>query len=161
VAPDGRRFAYVEGGEGATEVTRLWTIAASGGESVPLTDGRTNVWSPTWSRDGSKVFFVSNRGGSMDLWQQAVAQDGTPVGEPLAVTQGLGILSAAFSPDGARLAYSRGGRVSNLWRVLIRSVRWSNLQRRLSAQVWALRTGARKMRLSNGSHRYGIHRRKL
>ena len=43
VSPDGRRFAYVEGGGGATEVTRLWTIPASGGEPVPLTDGRTNV----------------------------------------------------------------------------------------------------------------------
>ena len=98
VTPDGRRFAYVEGGGGATEVTRLWTIPASGGEAVPLTDGRTNVWSPTWSRDGRKVFYVSNRGGSMDLWQQAVADDGRPVGEPLAVTQGLGIRSAVFSP---------------------------------------------------------------
>ena len=49
VRPDGRRFAYVEGTGGATEVTRLWTIPASGGEAVPLTDGRTNVWSPTWS----------------------------------------------------------------------------------------------------------------
>jgi Tol biopolymer transport system component len=139
VAPDGRRFAYVEGGEGATEVTRLWTIAASGGESVPLTDGRTNVWSPTWSRDGSKVFFVSNRGGSMDLWQQAVAQDGTPVGEPLAVTQGLGILSAAFSPDGARLAYSRGGRVSNVWRVPIQSDRpatWADAKQLTSERAF-------------------------
>ena len=100
VRPDGRRFAYVEGGPGATEVTRLWTIPATGGEAVPLTEGRTNVWSPTWSRDGRKVFYVSNRGGSMDLWQQAVADDGRPLGEPLAVTHGLGIRSAAFSPDG-------------------------------------------------------------
>lgn len=117
VRPDGRRFAYVEGGAGGTEVTRLWTIPASGGMAVPLTDGRTNVWSPTWSRDGSTIFYVSNRGGSMDLWQQAVADDGRPAGEPLAVTQGLGIRSAAFSPDGSRLAYSRGGWVTNVWRV--------------------------------------------
>ena len=74
-------------------------------------------------RDGRKVFYVSNRGGSMDLWQQAVADDGTPIGEPLAVTQGLGIRSAAFSPDGARLAYARGGRVANVWRVPIPSDR--------------------------------------
>ena len=59
----------------------------------------------------------------MDLWQQAVADDGRPVGEPLAVTQGLGIRSAAFSPDGTRLAYSRGGRVANVWRVPVLSDR--------------------------------------
>jgi len=119
MAPDGRRFAYVEGG--GTEVTRLWTIPASGGEAVPLSDGRTNVWSPTWSRDGDRVFYVSNRGGSMDLWQQAVADDGRPIGEPLDVTHGLGISSAAFSHDGKRLAYSRGGKVANVWRVPVLS----------------------------------------
>jgi Tol biopolymer transport system component len=59
----------------------------------------------------------------MDLWSQRVAEDGGPAGEPLAVTQGLGIRSAAFSPDGARLAYSRGGRVSNVWRVPVLSDR--------------------------------------
>jgi Tol biopolymer transport system component len=131
VRQDGRRFAYVEGTGGATEVTRLWTIPASGGEAVPLTDGRTSVWSPTWSTDRRKVYYVSNRGGSMDLWQQAVADDGSPVGEPFAVTQGLGIRSAAFSPDGARLAYARGGRVGNVWRVPIlpdRSATWADAQ---------------------------------
>ena len=131
VSPSGRRFAYVEGGGGSTEVTRLWTIQASGAEAVPLTDGRTNVWSPTWSRDGRRVFYVSNRGGSMDLWQQAIADDGKPLGEPLAVTQGLGIRSAVFSPDGTRLAYSRGARIANVWRVPILSDRpatWADAQ---------------------------------
>ena len=59
----------------------------------------------------------------MDLWQQEVADDGRSVGEPLAVTQGLGIRSAAFAPDGKRLAYSRGGRVANVWRVPVLSDR--------------------------------------
>jgi Tol biopolymer transport system component len=139
VAADARRFAYVEGGTGGTEVTRLWTIPASGGEPVSLTDGRTNVWSPTWSRDGRKVFYVSNRGGSMDLWQQAVTDDGRPVGEPLAVTQGLGMRSAAFSPDGKRLAYSRGAWVANVWRVPILSGRpatWADAQQVTSERAY-------------------------
>jgi len=139
VSPSGRRFAYVEGGGGSTEVTRLWTIQASGAEAVPLTDGRTNVWSPTWSQDGRRVFYVSNRGGSMDLWQQAIADDGKPVGEPLAVTQGLGIRSAVFSPDGTRLAYSRGARIANVWRVPIRSDRpatWADAQQVTSEHAY-------------------------
>lgn len=37
------------------------------------------------------VSYVSNRGGSMDLSQQAVTEDGRPIGEPLTVTPGLGI----------------------------------------------------------------------
>jgi Tol biopolymer transport system component len=115
--PDGRRFAYLEAGGGDPELSRLWTIAASGGNALPLTDGFTNVWSPTWSSDGRRIFYVSNRGDSMDLWQQAVTEDGRPNGEPLAVTTGVGVGSAVFAPDGSRLAYSRGGRVSNVWRV--------------------------------------------
>ncbi len=116
VRPDAQRFAYVEGLGGSTEVTRLWTVAAAGGDPVPVTDGRTNVWSPQWSNDGRAVYYVSNRGGSMDLWQQPVASDGAPVGDAVAITQGLGIRSAAFSPDGHKLAYGRGGRITNVWR---------------------------------------------
>ena len=90
-------------------MSRLWTVDASGSQAIPLTDGMTNVWSPSWSNDGRRIYYVSNRGGIMDLWQQAVAGDGTPMGDPIAVTSGLNVRSAVFSPDGTRLAYSVGG----------------------------------------------------
>jgi Tol biopolymer transport system component len=67
----------------------------------------------------------------MDLWQQAVADDGRPVGEPLAVTQGLGMRSAAFSPDGKRLAYARGAWIANVFRVPLladRPATWADAQ---------------------------------
>ena len=131
VRPDGGRFAYVQTSGGAPEVSRLWTTRASGDQAVPLTDGRTMVLSPTWSRDGRRLFYVSNRGGSMDLWQQLVAEDGTPTGEPIAITHGIAMRSATFSPDGSRLAYSRGGRLSNVWRVPIlpdRPASWADAQ---------------------------------
>ena len=113
----------MEGRQGNAEVTQLWTIPASGGEGFPLTDARTWVRSPSWSADGRKLFYVSNRVGSKDLWQQSLTEDGRPIGEPLAVTQGLGIQSATFSPDGGKLAYGRGQNVSNVWRVPILSGR--------------------------------------
>jgi Tol biopolymer transport system component len=75
----------------------------------------------------------------MDLWQQAVTEDGRPVGDPLPVTSGLGISSAAFSPDGTRLAYSRGGRISNVWRVPIladRPATWADAQRITSERAY-------------------------
>jgi eukaryotic-like serine/threonine-protein kinase len=130
VRPDGGRLAYVEGGGGATDVTRLWTISASGGGAVPLTDGRTDVWSPTWSGDGRAIFFVSNRGGTRDLWRQAVDDDGRPIGEPTAITAGVGIRTAAFSSDRRKLAYTRGGRVANVFRVplLERPATWAEAQ---------------------------------
>ena len=99
----------------------------------------TSVWSPSWSNDGRQVYYVSNRGGSMDLWQQAVAEDGTPMGDPIAVTTGLGIRSAAFSPDGSELAYSLGGTVSSVWRVPIladRPATWSDAIRVTSERAF-------------------------
>lgn len=139
IRPDGSRFAYLEAGGGNPELTRLWTIAASGSDAAPLTDGFTSVWSPTWSSDGRVIFYVSNRGGSMDLWQQAVTEDGRPTGEPLALTPGLDIRSAAFSPDGTKLAYSRGGRVSNVWRAPIladRPATWADALRVTSERAY-------------------------
>ena len=139
VSPDAQRLAYIATLGLGSDVTRLWTVAAAGGDPVPLTDGRTNVWSPQWSQDGRAIYYVSNRGGSMDLWKQLVAGNGTPVGEALAVTQGLGIRSASFSADGTKLAYGRGGRVTNVWRVPLlsdRAATWADASRLTSERAF-------------------------
>ncbi len=125
-SPDGRLFAYVEAEGDAAEVTRLWTFPSSGGEAIPVTDGRTNDRSPIWSADGRQLLFISNRGGTMDLWQQSIGEEGRPEGEPVSVTTGLGIRSAVFSSDGAKVAYSQGRPVSSLWRLPILSDRPAN-----------------------------------
>ena len=77
------------------------------------------MWSPSWSRDERTLYFVTNRGGSMDLWQQPMTLEGVPDGVAEAVTTGVGIRNATMSPDGSTLAYSRGSRVANVWRVPI------------------------------------------
>jgi Tol biopolymer transport system component len=118
-SPSGRFFACVEAYNWRTDITRLWLFPLSGGEPIPVTEGQANDWSPTWSGDGRGLFFVSNRGGSMDLWQQLLGDDGRPEGEPEPLTTGVGMRRAVFSPDGSKLAYSRGHRASNLWRVPI------------------------------------------
>ena len=130
-SPGGRIFAYVEAEGDAAETSRLWTIPSSGGEPIAVTDGRTNDRSPIWSADGRKLFFVSNRGGTMDLWQQRIGEDGKPEGEAEPVTTGLGIRSAVFSSDGAKLAYSQGRPMANVWSVPIltdRRANWSDAE---------------------------------
>ena len=55
----------------------------------------------------------------MDLWQLNMPKDGKPKGPPEQLTVGIGMREAVFSPDGSRLAYSKGRRVANLWRIRI------------------------------------------
>lgn len=46
-----------------------------------------------------------------------------PVDDPRAVTAGVGMRSATFSPAGDKLAYLKGARISHIWRVPILSGR--------------------------------------
>jgi Tol biopolymer transport system component len=116
-SPDGRFLAYVDASDYTAEITQVWLVRTSDGEAVPVTDGMTNDWSPTWSSDGRTLFFISNRGGAMDLWAQTLGDDGRPDRPPEAMTTGIGMRHAEFSSDGTKLAYSRGRLVANLWRV--------------------------------------------
>ena len=61
-----------------------------------------------WSADGRTLFFLSNRGGSVDLWQQRITEEGLPDGEPRPLTVGVGMRAATLSADGRTLAYARG-----------------------------------------------------
>ena len=62
-SPDGRYLAYVAGGHGL-QVNSVWVLRLVDGQARPVTDGRWNDHSPTWSKDSRVVFFVSNREGS-------------------------------------------------------------------------------------------------
>jgi serine/threonine protein kinase len=116
---DGRFFAYVRAPNRNDGASRLWVLRAADAKAFAVTDGITSDWSPIWSKDASALFFLSNRGGSMDLWQQPIATDGQPEGEPAAVTVGIGMQQAVFAADGRKLAYSKGRPVANVFRVPI------------------------------------------
>ena len=118
-SPDGRFLAYVDAYDRSWDISQIWILRISDGKSFAVTDGMTNDWSPSWSSNGKYLYFVSNRGGSMDLWQQSIGKDGTPKGSPQPVTTAVGMRNAVFSPDGSKLAYSKGRRVDNIWSVPI------------------------------------------
>ncbi|MCI0698144.1 serine/threonine-protein kinase [candidate division KSB1 bacterium] len=99
-SPNGRYFAFVDAVSNLAVVTRIWILRLTDEKLIPVTEARTNDWSPTWSKDGRLLYFVSNRGGSMDIWQQQIKNDGSLDGSPLPVTTGIGIRRAAFSADG-------------------------------------------------------------
>ncbi|MBW1885186.1 MAG: PD40 domain-containing protein [Deltaproteobacteria bacterium] len=107
-SPNGHRIAYwgLEVGQGQRD---LWTIPATGGEPVRVTNDEAIDFSPVWSPDGSWIYFASTRGGSMAIWRVAVdEQSGTTRGEPQPITTGgltePGMLS--LSADGSKLLYT-------------------------------------------------------
>jgi len=139
-SPDGRFFAIVDGISDESETGNLLVISATDGRDHSITDGRFAVWAPSWSRDSGTLYFVSNRDGNMDLWEQRISGDGSALGAAARVTNGVGMRFAALSGDGSRVAYSQGNRVANLWRVPLgkgRPATWSDAEQLTHDQAFA------------------------
>jgi Tol biopolymer transport system component len=131
-SPDQKFMAYVETSSGlASDATQLWVLRLGDGKAFPITEGRYRTWSPSWSPQSDAVYFVSNLDGAMDLWRQALAADGGPVGPAARVTTGIGMRSASLSSDGSKLVYSQGRKIANVWRAPIPAngrVAWHDAQ---------------------------------
>jgi serine/threonine protein kinase len=129
-SPDGRWIACVSGN---------WSSAAPGGffgnlspsavVLIPTEGGlpvevmpRTAIHrSPVWSVDGRRLYFVTNREGSSDIYSIEIDADGASSGYPVRTTTGLGVYSIAFSADRRRLAYAAYSSRANIWSVPISS----------------------------------------
>jgi eukaryotic-like serine/threonine-protein kinase len=80
-SPSGRRIAYwaLRGGGDRD----LATIALDGGEAVAVASHPAVDWNPVWSEDGSHLYFLSDRGGTMNVWRIAIDEaTGVARGEP-------------------------------------------------------------------------------
>jgi Tol biopolymer transport system component/DNA-binding SARP family transcriptional activator len=114
-SPDGSRIAYVLGNAafvyapnaiGNIAPSAIWTVAASGGPPVPVTDAAALNTSPAWLPDGRSLLFVSSRDGSRDVYRIAIDRSGKPAGAPARLTTGLDIHTIDLSRDGRQLAYA-------------------------------------------------------
>src|SRR5688500_5873841 len=61
ISPDGSEIAFVHGGD-------IWVVPARGGQARLLVAHAANESRPTYSPDGARLAFISNRAGSPDVW---------------------------------------------------------------------------------------------
>ncbi len=131
-SPHGDRISYWGTHRGGQR--DIWTISASGGESVPVTDDAPVDWNPVWSPDGKYLYFASDRGGSMNLWRVAIEESsGKVLGQPEPITTPSaysGFMS--FSRLGNRMSYVQVITRNNLQQVAFDPER----ERTVGASFW-------------------------
>ncbi len=108
-SPSGERIAYWRVEQSGRR--DIFTIGADGSNPVAVMDDAPTDWSPEWAPDGRRLYFCSDRGGSMAIWRVPIDEStGEILGELEQVTtstrEGAGSLS--FSGDGRRLVFAAG-----------------------------------------------------
>ena len=107
LSPDGRTLLYQQTDYNMAENRGVTTIRVENMDSKAvtcLTDFTSNSLSPKWSADGRHIYFLSDRGGSMQVWRMnASGGDATQItgsgdGEGVPDVEGFGV-----SPDGKHI----------------------------------------------------------
>jgi Tol biopolymer transport system component len=115
-SPHGQRLAFW--GEQKGGHRDIWTVAASGGEPTPVTDDAFIDWNPVWSPDGEYLYFLSNRGGEMNLWRVMIDEKtGALRGTPEAANLPNNCQQVSFARNGSSLIYGQNTRSENLYQI--------------------------------------------
>ena len=104
LSPDGRTLLYQQTDYNVAEnrgVTTLWVEDLESKQATRLTDFTSNSLAPRWSADGGKIYFLSDRSGSMQVWEM------TPTGGNVRQLSDLegGIEGFGISPRGDKAWY--------------------------------------------------------
>lgn len=76
ISPDGTTLLYQQTNYNMAEnrgVTTIWVEDLASKAVTRLTDNTSNNVSPKWSADGSRIYFLSDRSGSMQVWEMTAA----------------------------------------------------------------------------------------
>jgi Tol biopolymer transport system component/imidazolonepropionase-like amidohydrolase len=96
VSPDGQRVAFTALGD-------LW-LGEKNKQPTRLTNDSFVEAQPQWSPDGTKLIYVADRAGSMDIWLRELKTGQ----ERLLIKVPGGASLPAWSPDGEQIAYFTG-----------------------------------------------------
>ena len=106
-SPDGRRVVYSS--YVGTQYNQLWLMTSDGGVPLELTYGAFDATSPRWSRDASRIAYISNEGGNTALWVLDVPGAAKRRIEPksLAFIEPAGTLTVRVTDEMGRLLDAR------------------------------------------------------
>lgn len=122
LSPDGRHLAMIR----PDEQFRLWTApfdpaTLQAGEAVPVIRDPRPLNFPVWTSDGKEIIVTDNRSGSEDRLIR-VTVDSAKIFRPVEYA-GIPADSAAVSPRGDRIAFTRSFNDSNIWKLTLDSSR--------------------------------------
>src|ERR1700730_10646636 len=105
ISPDGRWVAYTVRGTNWDDNaydTQIWLADATTGATRQLTNAKKSSQSPTWSPDGTRLAFISDRTDKRQIYII------NPVGGEAHVLTSLeeGVSNFAWAPDGKAIAYT-------------------------------------------------------
>ena len=120
-SPDGRFLAFVKlnsfharrGNNYAP--SSVWLVDAKSGEERRVTSDKFMDQSPRWAPDMSGLFFISNRGGGLDLYRQPISDSGIATGDPDRLTVGSSLHSIDIAADGTQIVVSDLIYRQNIW----------------------------------------------
>jgi dipeptidyl aminopeptidase/acylaminoacyl peptidase len=104
IAPDGQTIVYAETWNdrtGDATFANLWTASSDGKSRHRFTEGGWRDTSPRWSPDGTRIAWLSDRGGQTRIRIRRL--ESGP--ETEIMTVGQTPLNLAWSPDGASIAF--------------------------------------------------------
>jgi Tol biopolymer transport system component len=86
-SPDERWISFMAIDRNRPGTSTLYVMPAAGGPWVAVTEGSSYDDKPRWSGDGRTIYFISDRGGPVNLWGRRFdPASGMPVGEPFQAT---------------------------------------------------------------------------
>jgi serine/threonine-protein kinase len=120
LSPDGRLVAYVVGRYprfNNLSANSIFIAPITGGVPIRISDSTHVNLSPAWAPDGRSLLYVSNLGGTRDVFQQTLSSNGDPSGKPQRITTSLGSFRITVSSDGSRMAYDAVRNNSNIYQI--------------------------------------------